>query len=103
MSRINPTFYTVTHLFNIRCNIVLQSTPRNTKKYHVFAPMGRFQLESIYLYFPQSSQLLYYYYIILLLYYIIIIILYILYYIIIIILYYYYYIILYNSWDDGGK
>ena len=32
----------------------------NTKKYHVFAPMGRFQLESIYLYFPPSSQLLYY-------------------------------------------
>ena len=31
----------------------------NTKKYHVFAPMGRFQLESIYLYFPPSSQLLY--------------------------------------------
>ena len=29
----------------------------NTKKYHVFAPMGRFQLESIYLYFPPSSQL----------------------------------------------
>ena len=29
------------------------------KKYHVFAPMGRFQLESIYLYFPPSSQLLY--------------------------------------------
>ena len=28
----------------------------NTKKYHVFAPMGRFQLESIYLYFPPSSQ-----------------------------------------------
>ena len=27
----------------------------NTKKYHVFAPMGRFQLESIYLYFPPSS------------------------------------------------
>ena len=26
----------------------------NTKKYHVFAPMGRFQLESIYLYFPPS-------------------------------------------------
>ena len=25
----------------------------NTKKYHVFAPMGRFQLESIYLYFPK--------------------------------------------------
>ena len=32
----------------------------NTKKYHVFAPMGRFQLESIYLYFPPSSQLLYF-------------------------------------------
>ena len=31
----------------------------NTKKFHVFAPMGRFQLESIYLYFPQSSQLVY--------------------------------------------
>ena len=31
----------------------------NTKKNHVFAPMGRFQLESIYLYFPPSSQLLY--------------------------------------------
>ena len=26
----------------------------NTKKYHVFAPMGRFQLELIYLYFPPS-------------------------------------------------
>ena len=31
----------------------------NTKNYHVFAPMGSFQLESIYLYFPPSSQLLY--------------------------------------------
>ena len=31
----------------------------NTFKYHVFAPMGRFQLESIYLYFPPSSQLVY--------------------------------------------
>ena len=30
-----------------------------TFKYHVFAPMGRFQLESIYLYFPPSSQLVY--------------------------------------------
>ena len=27
----------------------------NTFKYHVFAPMGRFQLELIYLYFPPSS------------------------------------------------
>ena len=31
----------------------------NTKKYNVFAPMGRFQLESIYLYFP---LFLFYYY-----------------------------------------
>ena len=31
----------------------------NTFKYHVFAPMGRFQLELIYLYFPPSSHLLY--------------------------------------------
>ena len=31
----------------------------NTKKYHVFAPMGRFQLELIYLYFPPSSHLVY--------------------------------------------
>ena len=37
----------------------LASVIINTKKYHVFAPMGRFQLESIYLYFPPSSQLLY--------------------------------------------
>ena len=34
------------------------TTAINTFKYHVFAPMGRFQLESIYLYFPPSSQLL---------------------------------------------
>ena len=31
----------------------------NTKKYNVFAPMGRFQLELIYLYYPPSSQLVY--------------------------------------------
>jgi len=31
----------------------------NTKKYHIFAPMGRFQLELIYLYFPPSSYLIY--------------------------------------------
>ena len=37
----------------------LMSLYVNTKKYHVFAPMGRFQLESIYLYFPPSSQLVY--------------------------------------------
>ena len=29
----------------------------NTFKYHVFAPMGRFQLELIYLYFPPSFHL----------------------------------------------
>ena len=28
-----------------------------TFKYHVFAPMGRFQLELIYLYFPPSFHL----------------------------------------------
>ena len=27
----------------------------NTFKYHVFAPMGRFQLESIYLYLPGTT------------------------------------------------
>ena len=31
----------------------------NTKKYHVFAPMGRFQLELSYLYFPPSSHQIY--------------------------------------------
>ena len=36
-------------------------TISNTKKYHVFAPMGRFQLELIYLYFPPSSHLVYYF------------------------------------------
>ena len=30
----------------------------NTFKYHVFAPMGRFHLELIYLYFPPSSHLI---------------------------------------------
>ena len=37
-----------------------QCMNHDTKKYHVFAPMGRFQLESIYLYFPPSSQLVLY-------------------------------------------
>ena len=27
----------------------------NTNKYHVFAPMGRLQLKSIYLYFPAGT------------------------------------------------
>ena len=36
------------------------SDPMNsTFKYHVFAPMGRFQLELIYLYFPPSSHKIY--------------------------------------------
>ena len=30
----------------------------NTIKYHVFAPMGRFQLELFYLYFSPSSHLI---------------------------------------------
>ena len=30
----------------------------NTFKYHVFAPMGRFLLELIYLYFPPSFHLI---------------------------------------------
>ena len=34
----------------------------NTFKYHVFAPMGRFHLELIYLYFPPSSHLIYVYF-----------------------------------------
>ena len=37
----------------------LKAGVNNTKKYHVFAPMGRFQLELIYLYFPPSSHLVY--------------------------------------------
>ena len=52
--------------------------PPHTFKYHVFAPMGRFQLESIYFYFPPSSQLLYLYFCPGQKY-------------------------KYNSWDDGGK
>ena len=39
--------------------VIVELKDMITKKYHVFAPMGRFQLESIYLYFPPSSQLLY--------------------------------------------
>ena len=31
----------------------------NTFKYNAFAPMGRFQLELIYLYFPPSSHIIY--------------------------------------------
>ena len=33
------------------------SKAKDTFKYHVFAPMGRFQLELIYLYFPPSFYL----------------------------------------------
>ena len=38
---------------------LISFTVVNTFKYHVFAPMGRFQLELIYLYFPPSSHLIY--------------------------------------------
>ena len=44
---------------NINILIVNGQLKFDTKKYHVFAPMGRFQLELIYLYFPPSSQLVY--------------------------------------------
>ena len=37
--------------------ILRQRLAFNTLKYHVFAPMGRFQLELIYLYFPPSFHL----------------------------------------------
>ena len=42
-------------------SMVSASISFNTFKYHVFAPMGRFQLELIYLYFPPSfhKQLLF--------------------------------------------
>ena len=43
--------------FKINPNI--KQLASNTFKYHVFAPMGRFQLELIYLYFPPSSHLIY--------------------------------------------
>ena len=36
-----------------------RSEKATTFKYHVFATMGRFQLELIYLYFPPSSHLVY--------------------------------------------
>ena len=38
--------------------ISIGSPTINTFKYHVFAPMGRFQLELIYLYFPPSLHLI---------------------------------------------
>ena len=49
----NSCYYSVQTLLSSRLLSKI-----NTFKYHVFAPMGRFQLESIYLYFPPSSQLL---------------------------------------------
>ena len=52
-----------TQLLNLLCNYINENwvfrQAVRTKKYHVFAPMGRFHLELIYLYFPPSSQLLY--------------------------------------------
>ena len=41
-------------VYNIFYN---QPQGTNTFKYHVFAPIGRFQLELIYLYFPPSFHL----------------------------------------------
>ena len=40
-----------------RVYLKIQNICYNTFKYHVFAPMGRFQLELVYLYFPPSSHL----------------------------------------------
>ena len=40
------------------CYLNSKSHEINTFKYHVFAPMGIFQLELIYLYFPPSFLLL---------------------------------------------
>ena len=40
------------HLGMVTNERIIISNP--TFKYHVFAPMGRFQLELIYLYFPPS-------------------------------------------------
>ena len=52
-------FLTIKSLGMVMCfyNLVSYWIIVNTKKYHVFAAMGRFQLESIYLYFPPSSLL----------------------------------------------
>ena len=45
---------------NVREGFVRRNILINTFKYHVFAPMGRFQLELIYLfYFPPSSHQIY--------------------------------------------
>ena len=52
------TFYIKKYIDKLKLNLLF-TEPKgnlqedflvNTKKYHVFAPMGRFQLESIYLY-----------------------------------------------------
>ena len=43
-------------LVSNKCNYIELHNEINTFKYHVFAPMGRFQLELIYLYFPPSSH-----------------------------------------------
>ena len=45
--------------FHPRHIVPLIATVHINSKYHVFAPMGRFQLELIYLYFPPSSHLIY--------------------------------------------
>ena len=45
-------------LFHKSC-LLTSSIFISTFKYHVFSPMGRFQLQLIYLYFPPSSHLIY--------------------------------------------
>ena len=55
---ISNIFYSIKiyELIIIKKQKSLYTKDFNTKKYHVFAPMGRFQLELIYLYFPPSSH-----------------------------------------------
>ena len=46
--------YSDKHTISSSQKYTLYTLFRYTFKYHVFAPMGRFQLESIYLYFPPN-------------------------------------------------
>ena len=55
LSSISSIFMLALPVCNHQQFLLSQQLYFNTFKYHVFAPMGRFQLESIYLYFPPSS------------------------------------------------
>ena len=44
-------------VLDFKRKLELQTPDLYTSKYHVFAPMERFQLELIYLYFPPSFHL----------------------------------------------